>query len=132
MLILAAFALRPSRGTADDIDALADAMQVNDADMVSADAGLNDADDDALMAQLAADLAVKAPVDMEPAGAVGSDFDEARAEAFEAAPFNIEEPASPVIDVDVPDLEVPRRLSAGNGPQADGASCARARGGSGG
>ena len=100
----------PVAAPADDIDAPADAMQVNDADMVSADAGLNDADDDALMAQLAADLAVKAPVDMEPAGAVGSDFDEARAEAFEAAPFNIELPASPVIDVDVPGLEVPRQL----------------------
>ena len=68
------------------------------------------AEDDALMAQLAADLAVKAPVDMEPAGAMGSDFDEARTEAFEAAPFNIELPASPVIDVDVPGLEVPRQL----------------------
>ena len=94
----------------DDIDALADAMLVGDAEMSTATEATDVAEDDALMAQLAADLAVKAPVDMEPAGAMGSAFDEARTEAFEAAPFNIELPASPVIDVDVPGLEVPRQL----------------------
>lgn len=94
----------------DDIDALADAMLVGDAEMSIPTEATDVAEDDALMAQLAADLAVKAPVDMEPAGAMRSAFDEARAEAFEAAPFNIELPASPVIDVDVPGLEVPRQL----------------------
>ena len=100
----------------DEIDALAEAMNVGKAEaagemagMHGANADAEDADDD-LMAQLAADLAVKAPVDMAATGSGSVDFDEVRAEAFEAAPFSIDLPVSPVIDVDVPGLDVPRQL----------------------
>ena len=106
----------------DEIDALAEAMNVGKAEAAGEMAGMHGADagatanadaedaDNDLMAQLAADLAVKAPVDMAATGSGSVDFDEVRAEAFEAAPFSIDLPVSPVIDVDVPGLDVPRQL----------------------
>lgn len=99
---------------ASDIEALANGMNALP-DILPGEMPLGDMsddtldDDDALMSQLAADLAA------QPAAQDFGGFDDAAGQigahdSFEDMPFNVEMPVPPVIDVAVPGLDVPRQL----------------------